>query len=108
MNDGETAVIGGLIRERTDRFKEQTPCLGAIPALGWLFKNTSDQDEKINLLVFLTPHIIEEAEERQELYMGKKHEIEEMIDRSRRGEQIEPLRRFDKNKKPLEELMPNE
>jgi general secretion pathway protein D len=107
VNDGETAVIGGLIRERTDRFKEQTPCLGGIPALGWLFKSTSDQDEKINLLVFLTPHIIEKAEERQRLYMGKKGEIEEMIDRSRRGEQIEPLRRFNKNKKPLEEMMPD-
>jgi len=108
VNDGETAVIGGLIRERTDRNKEQVPCMGNIPALGWLFKNTSDQDEKINLLVFLTPHIIESAEERQLLYHKKRGEIKEMLDESRMGEDVEPIRRLNKDVESLEELMPDD
>ncbi|MDY7035979.1 MAG: type II secretion system secretin GspD [Thermodesulfobacteriota bacterium] len=77
VRDGETAVIGGLIEKRMDRGKTQTPCIGSIPGLGWLFKNKSDRDEKTNLLVFLTPQIVENPNEGKELYDKKK----ELMDR---------------------------
>lgn len=73
VKDGETAVIGGLIENRLDRGLTETPCLGGIPGLGWLFKSTTDRDEKTNLLVFLSPHIVENPEENRKLYQDKKN-----------------------------------
>jgi general secretion pathway protein D len=77
-----------------DRGKTQTPCLGSIPGLGWLFKETSDRDEKTNLLVFLTPHIIENPEESQRLYEEKKGGIKEEVTRGKGTEQPETLRKM--------------
>lgn len=94
VQDGETAVIGGLIENRMDRGKTQTPCLGSLPGLGWLFKSTSDRDEKTNLLVFLTPHIIENPEEGRRLYEGKKGDIDREIIRGREEEKPETLRKM--------------
>ncbi|MBW1861073.1 MAG: type II secretion system secretin GspD [Deltaproteobacteria bacterium] len=94
VKDGETAVIGGLIQERMDRGKTQTPCLGGIPFLGWLFKTTSDRDEKVNLMVFLTPHIIENPEEGRDLYDKKKRKMDEERDRVLRMEQHEKMRKM--------------
>ena len=67
VRDGETAVIGGLIEDRMDRSKDQAPCLGDVPLLGWLFKTTSDRSEKTNLLVFLNPPHHREAGGRADL-----------------------------------------
>ncbi len=108
VQDGETAVIGGLIEDRMDRGKVQTPCLGTVLGLGWLFKTTSDRSEKTNLLVFLTPHIIENREEGQEIYRGKRDKIQGIVDRTREGEDIEKIRRLDKDKKTLKDLLPSE
>ena len=94
VQDGETAVIGGLIENRMDRGKTQTPCLGSLPGLGWLFKSTSDRDEKTNLLVFLTPHIIENPEEGRRLYEGKKGDIDREIIRGREEKKPETLRKM--------------
>jgi general secretion pathway protein D len=93
VKDGETAVIGGLIEKSMDRGTTQTPCLGNIPGLGWLFKTTSDQDAKTNLMVFLTPHIIEETEENRDLFEKKRDEMKEEYDRVLEGGQPEELRK---------------
>lgn len=58
VGDGETVVIGGLISDQTDSTTSKVPFLGDIPILGWLFKSTSESVTKVNLLVFLTPHIV--------------------------------------------------
>ncbi|MBM4384026.1 MAG: type II secretion system secretin GspD [Deltaproteobacteria bacterium] len=58
VSDGETVVIGGLIDETNTQDESKVPWLGDIPLLGWLFKSTSDDIVKTNLLIFLTPHII--------------------------------------------------
>jgi general secretion pathway protein D len=106
IQDGETAVIGGLIEDRMDRNKNQTPCLGDVPGLGWLFKTTSDRSEKTNLLVFLTPHIVEKPEEGRAVYEGKRDELQGIIDEAREGQDIERIRRLDQEKKSLRDLMP--
>ncbi|GBE40437.1 type II secretion system protein D precursor [bacterium BMS3Bbin09] len=59
--DGSTVVIGGLIQEREEDGITKTPILGDIPVLGWLFKYKSKTKTKINLLVFLSPHIVNDA-----------------------------------------------
>jgi general secretion pathway protein D len=58
VSDSETVVIGGLIDESRAEVVSKVPWLGNIPVLGWLFKSTSDDIIKTNLLIFLTPHII--------------------------------------------------
>jgi general secretion pathway protein D len=61
VRDGSTGVLGGLISESTDRSKRQTPILGDVPALGWLFRRKDDQRAKRNLVVLITPHIMKEG-----------------------------------------------
>ena len=57
--DGQTVIIGGLME--TDKSKTETkiPVLGDIPLLGNLFKRTQKSDTKTELLIFLTPHIVQ-------------------------------------------------
>jgi type IV pilus assembly protein PilQ len=60
--NGETTVIGGLTKEKTQNSEDGVPALKDIPVLGWLFKNTSRADEKEDLLIFVTPHILQEKD----------------------------------------------
>ena len=94
VRDGETAVIGGLIDSQLTRGKTQTPCLGGIPGLGWAFKQVNDQDKKTNLLVFLTPHIIENPEEGRGLFQEKKSFIDKEMEDSIKRNQPEKLRKM--------------
>ncbi len=56
--DGDTAVLGGLVKDNEIVQTTKVPLLGDIPILGWLFKSRSVVKKKSNLLVFLTPKII--------------------------------------------------
>ena len=76
VKDKNTVVIGGMIGESTESGTYKVPCLGDIPGLGWLFKSISKVQNKTNLFVFLTPHIIENPMEAEELYREKKEEME--------------------------------
>jgi type II secretory pathway component GspD/PulD (secretin) len=59
VSSGQTAVIGGLMRESTVEFERGLPILMHIPVLGHLFKSTSDRTEYRELLIFVTPTIID-------------------------------------------------
>ena len=61
VKDTQTVVIGGLMQERDEEVTTKVPVLGDIPLLGWLFKYKSIQKTKINLLVFLTPHVVTDS-----------------------------------------------
>lgn len=61
VNNGETVIIGGLIREKTDHNDNRVPFLGDIPVLGHLFRDESSKTDKINLVILLTPYIIEKS-----------------------------------------------
>ena len=58
VENGETAVIGGLIRANTSTVERGVPVLMDIPLIGRLFKGTSEVKEKRELLIFVTPRII--------------------------------------------------
>jgi len=75
--DGETVVIGGLISERYEDIVGKVPFLGDIPILGWLFRATSKRLQKINLLVFLTPHIVRNPEDLEAETIRKREEFQE-------------------------------
>ena len=55
----QTIVVGGLVRDNVTINESKIPLLGDIPFLGWLFRSQSTRSEKLNLLVFLTPHILD-------------------------------------------------
>jgi general secretion pathway protein D len=59
--DGQTVVLGGLIAEDTQKNRDQVPILGDIPLIGRLFRSESTEVRKRNLVIFVTPTIIDPA-----------------------------------------------
>ena len=72
IKEGETLVIGGLIRQTDNRTVDRIPILGSIPILGILFSRTDKDVEQTELAVFITPRILFSREER--LALGRKQE----------------------------------
>ncbi|MEE9370078.1 MAG: hypothetical protein V3W45_01285 [Sedimentisphaerales bacterium] len=65
VKDGQTIVIGGLFRDKTTSAKTQVPLLGDLPIVGAAFRGTADQVVRDEVIVLLTPHIVEEPGEVQ-------------------------------------------
>jgi type IV pilus assembly protein PilQ len=61
VNNGDTAVIGGIFEEEIRNDVTQVPWLGNLPILGYLFKQTGTSSKKTELLIFLTPRIVKES-----------------------------------------------
>jgi len=64
VNDGDTIVIGGIMKTRKTLVTAGFPWLSRIPVLGWFFKNKTDNKENSELLIFITPKIVK-LEQRQ-------------------------------------------
>ena len=62
VRDGQTIVIAGLIRERKRAAQTGVPGLMEIPLLGWVFRNTQETKEKSELVILITPTILNERE----------------------------------------------
>ncbi len=65
VKDGETIVIGGLIKDKKGKTVSKVPILGDIPLIGLLFRRNRPAKEKIDLLIFLTPHILTDEKVRE-------------------------------------------
>ncbi len=59
--DGETVVLGGMIREQIEEFDDKIPILGDLPLVGRLFKNRGSRSVKRNLLIFVTARLVDPA-----------------------------------------------
>lgn len=59
VNDGDTVIIGGIRKIRKDTGESGIPGLMKIPVLGWLFKSKSKSDDMEELLIFITPRIVQ-------------------------------------------------
>lgn len=59
VNNGESVIVGGLIKEKNDRVDSKVPFLGDIPVLGNLFQNHKNTADKVDLVIILTPYIVE-------------------------------------------------
>jgi general secretion pathway protein D len=57
--DGQTVALGGLIREDVQKVQDKVPILGDIPLAGRLFRSDADQKLKKNLVIFVTPRILD-------------------------------------------------
>ena len=68
LRDNQTLVLGGLIRSRRASTKQGIPWLSKLPVVGWLFGATVDRMERTELLLLITPRVIGDPSEGQEIY----------------------------------------
>ena len=73
VKEGETLVIGGLIKQDDNRIKNKIPLLGDLPIIGLLFSDRSKDQDQTELAVFITPKILRSREEAK-LYAEKAEE----------------------------------
>ena len=61
VDNGDTIVLGGIFEQTTRTTVDKVPFLGDVPVLGHLFRRTVKQDDKTELLIFVTPKIVKDA-----------------------------------------------
>jgi general secretion pathway protein D len=67
VKDGEAVIVGGLIKDKVTESESKVPLLGDIPLLGSLFKDTTYTTDKVNLVIILTPYIVEKSSDLEKL-----------------------------------------
>jgi general secretion pathway protein D len=80
VKDAQTIVIGGLISDSINARESKVPYLAEIPVIGALFKNTERNKNKINLLIFLTPHIIKDERDAAEVSVAERDRFRDLMD----------------------------
>jgi type IV pilus assembly protein PilQ len=60
VDDGETLVLGGIYEQVKRNEVDRTPFFGELPLVDWMFKKTLAQDDRAELLIFVTPKIVKE------------------------------------------------
>lgn len=71
INNGDTAILGGLMQDRDTESVSKVPLLGDLPLIGWLFKSRNTGSTKINLVAFLTPKIVRSSADSNSLINQK-------------------------------------
>ena len=59
VDDGETVVLGGVFEKVTRNNVDKVPFLGDLPAVGSLFRRNQQENTKLELLIFVTPQVIQ-------------------------------------------------
>jgi len=95
VRDGETIILGGIIRNNVTSTVKKIPLLGDIPILGQLFRSTEKGNVKTELLVFLTPRIVKDPDEARKL---RDEEFKRMSKESQKVIAPELNRRYDPDK----------
>jgi len=81
VRDNQTVVLGGLIGTTDTQVESKIPLLGDLPLIGTLFRGRRTVSRKTNLLIFLTPHVIDDPEDLEEVYRVKVAQRNEFIRR---------------------------
>jgi general secretion pathway protein D len=68
VKDGQTIVLSGIRKEEESKVKNKLPFLGDVPVLDWVFANTSDTKSVTELLVFVTPLVVDNPDENDRNY----------------------------------------
>lgn len=95
VRDGETIILGGIIRTNVTSKVKKIPLLGDIPILGNLFRSTDKSNVKTELLVFLTPKVVKDPEEARKL---REDEFKRMSKESQKVIAPELNRKYDPDK----------
>lgn len=85
VNSGDTAVMGGLMSDEDSETVTKVPVLGDIPILGWLFKSQRKDKKKANLIVFITPKIMRNPADGDDVLQSKISERIDFIQQSMNG-----------------------
>jgi general secretion pathway protein D len=83
MGSGATVVIGGLIRDDKVKTVKKIPLLGDLPLVGPLFQAQRDHIQKTNLLLFITPHVMSDQKDLEEMTELKRQEMAPALEGSR-------------------------
>jgi len=81
VDDQQTVVIGGLMRDTISKSSHKIPVLGDLPVLGFLFRSTTNAKKKTNLLLILTPYVIRDQQDLRRVFERKMQERQEFLDR---------------------------
>jgi general secretion pathway protein D len=81
VDDQQTVVIGGLMRDDKTQNATKIPILGDLPVLGFLFRSSGEKLRKTNLLLILTPHVIRDQEDLRQVFERKMQERQQFLDR---------------------------
>ena len=79
VGDQDNLVLGGLIDERVEDSNERVPLLGDLPVVGALFRSTKHVRTKSNLLIVLTPHLIDDSTEGRAVFERRMRERQEFL-----------------------------
>jgi general secretion pathway protein D len=82
VKDSQTVVIGGLISDSITARESRVPFLGDVPVIGNFFKKTDSEKNKINLLIFLTPHIIKDERDAAAVSTAERDRFRASMERS--------------------------
>ena len=63
VKNGETVIIGGLVKDKTNKTVTKIPLLGDIPILGIPFRHTTKSNDKVSLIIMITPYIVKRSED---------------------------------------------
>jgi len=81
VQDHRTAVIGGLLSNESDIQRSAVPFLSDIPVLGNLFSQNGSDKKKLNLLVFLTPHVVRSRDDLRALALDERQKFTDALGR---------------------------
>lgn len=76
VQSGQTVVLGGLAKNSKETIKSKVPILGDIPLLGWFFRSTRVADTRDELVIFLTPRVIDTPEQIEDEARSRKASLE--------------------------------
>ncbi|WP_448588078.1 type II secretion system secretin GspD [Thermocrinis sp.] len=82
VENGQTIILGGLVSDKVLNRREGVPGFQDIPALGWLFKRELKSEDKVSLFIFLTPYVIDSAEELSKITQEHQKLAEELRKRA--------------------------
>jgi general secretion pathway protein D len=85
VNSGDTAVLGGLMKDEDTDNVTKIPVLGDIPIVGWLFKSHKHDKTKLNLMVFITPKIVRNPADGNDVLTNKINERIDFIQQNMNG-----------------------
>jgi general secretion pathway protein D len=81
VQDHRTAVIGGLLSNEDDTNRSAVPFISDIPVIGNLFSDNASNKQKLNLLVFLTPHVIRTPGDLRSLALDERQKFTQALGR---------------------------
>ena len=78
VKDGRTVVIAGLMQNKNSNTETKIPLLGDIPLLGYLFKNITNENRRTNLMIFITPKVVQTPEDAESMTEQKSRILDQL------------------------------